>query len=299
MADRSDVTTALIHYASGYIALYRSEPSTAVTHFAISGEMFRNDADVFLEWGSLEGLGLAHVIAGDMDQAVKTLHDALAITAIGEHPDLHAYPLWALGIALWQQGDPDQATAAVHRGLEISRGGDPLAFAYSLQVSAWIAADNSHEERAATLLGAADTLWHRLGCTILIFPEMRRFQDHCDRQLRRSLGPKQVATARERGAAMSREEAAAFALKERRPQRVSPDNETAKLTKRECEVAALIAQGLTNKAIAESLVVSQRTAQGHVENILMKLGFTSRTQIAAWMAQQEVDADHVAVSSPK
>jgi serine/threonine-protein kinase PknK len=57
------------------------------------------------------------------------------------------------------------------------------------------------------------------------------------------------------------------------------------LTKRESEVAELIAQGLTNKGIAGRLVISQRTAEAHVERILNKLGFTSRAQVAAWVVQ--------------
>jgi DNA-binding NarL/FixJ family response regulator len=58
------------------------------------------------------------------------------------------------------------------------------------------------------------------------------------------------------------------------------------LTKRERQVAAMVAQGLTNKEIACGLVIAQRAAEGHVENILSKLGFTSRTQIAVWVADQ-------------
>ncbi|MFE9326009.1 response regulator transcription factor [Nocardia sp. NPDC052278] len=58
------------------------------------------------------------------------------------------------------------------------------------------------------------------------------------------------------------------------------------LTRRELEVAHLVAQGLTNKQIAAKLVLSQRTVQHHVEHILTKLGFTSRTQIAAWIADE-------------
>jgi predicted ATPase/DNA-binding CsgD family transcriptional regulator len=54
------------------------------------------------------------------------------------------------------------------------------------------------------------------------------------------------------------------------------------LTAREREVAALIAQGKSNREIAEILVVSERTVESHVTNILARLGFTSRTQIAAW-----------------
>jgi DNA-binding NarL/FixJ family response regulator len=56
------------------------------------------------------------------------------------------------------------------------------------------------------------------------------------------------------------------------------------LSARELEVARLVADGLTNRQIAERLVISERTAQNHVQHILTKLGFTSRSQIAAWSA---------------
>ncbi len=59
------------------------------------------------------------------------------------------------------------------------------------------------------------------------------------------------------------------------------------LTAREREVAGLVAQGLTNKDIAERLVITERTAEGHVERILGKLGFRSRAQIASWFASGE------------
>jgi non-specific serine/threonine protein kinase len=50
------------------------------------------------------------------------------------------------------------------------------------------------------------------------------------------------------------------------------------------QVARLVGRGCSNKEIAADLVISQRTAEGHVENILTKLGFTSRAQVAAWVA---------------
>ena len=58
----------------------------------------------------------------------------------------------------------------------------------------------------------------------------------------------------------------------------------AALSKREVEVARLVAEGLTNRQIAERLVIAERTAQNHVQHILVKLGFTTRSQIAAWSA---------------
>ncbi|CCK27778.1 regulator [Streptomyces davaonensis JCM 4913] len=55
------------------------------------------------------------------------------------------------------------------------------------------------------------------------------------------------------------------------------------LTPRESEVAELVAQGLANQQIAERLVIARRTAEGHVERILGKLGLSNRSQLAAWV----------------
>jgi DNA-binding NarL/FixJ family response regulator len=60
------------------------------------------------------------------------------------------------------------------------------------------------------------------------------------------------------------------------------------LTGREQEVAAHVAQGRTNRDIAAALFVSERTAEAHISNIMRKLGFTARTQIARWVAEQGI-----------
>jgi DNA-binding CsgD family transcriptional regulator len=58
------------------------------------------------------------------------------------------------------------------------------------------------------------------------------------------------------------------------------------LTSRQQEVVALLAQGLTNREIAERLVLTPGTAANHVEHILTRLGFRNRAQVAAWAARQ-------------
>ena len=59
-----------------------------------------------------------------------------------------------------------------------------------------------------------------------------------------------------------------------------------RLTRRERQVAVLVAQGLTNRQIAATLIVSERTVHSHVRTIMGKLAFTSRAQIAAWVARR-------------
>ena len=61
------------------------------------------------------------------------------------------------------------------------------------------------------------------------------------------------------------------------------------LTERELQVAELVAAGMSNRAVAARLVLSPRTIDGHLERILAKLDFTSRTQIAGWVAERRLD----------
>jgi non-specific serine/threonine protein kinase len=69
------------------------------------------------------------------------------------------------------------------------------------------------------------------------------------------------------------------------------------LSGREQEVARLIVQGLSNREIAKTLTISERTVDAHVQHILNKLGFNSRAQIAAWVAASSPDAATPAASA--
>ncbi len=90
------------------------------------------------------------------------------------------------------------------------------------------------------------------------------------------------------GKGMDSGQLVALALEERQAPvaRTSSRPSPSRLTARERQIAGLVAQGLSNKEIASKLVISQRTAETHVEHILTKLGFTSRAQIAAWAVEQ-------------
>lgn len=88
----------------------------------------------------------------------------------------------------------------------------------------------------------------------------------------------------------SDEDAIIFALGEHPAASAAVKDDTPSgLTRREREVTELVAAGMSNKDIAAALVVSQRTAEAHVQHVLAKLGFTSRAQLAAWAAAQHAE----------
>jgi non-specific serine/threonine protein kinase len=71
-------------------------------------------------------------------------------------------------------------------------------------------------------------------------------------------------------------------LPQARPEKVGADKADP-LTTREREIAALVAEGLSNREIADQLIISKRTVDAHVEHIYVKLGITSRVELTNWL----------------
>jgi DNA-binding NarL/FixJ family response regulator len=95
------------------------------------------------------------------------------------------------------------------------------------------------------------------------------------------------------GQQLSRDAAARLALREAAPPAAAatgPGN-AGVLGPREAGVARLVAEGLSNKEIGARLFISERTVESHVRNILNKLGFNSRAQIAGWMATSDREVE--------
>jgi non-specific serine/threonine protein kinase len=155
--------------------------------------------------------------------------------------------------------------------------------------------------RAAHLFGAADALREAAGVTLP--PPHRAIREPRVAAARAALRPEVFETAWAAGRAMALDEAVQYALRGPNGEPVtsglpsggdlvsvvaesSAPAPPSELTAREREVAALIARGLTNRQIAEALVITQGTAGSHVEHILAKLGFRSRSQIAAWVVER-------------
>lgn len=158
----------------------------------------------------------------------------------------------------------------------IMRLGDVPLLVYALYHAADVAFDEGHTNRAVRTLGAAEGLEEMSGAAPwpAVAAGARRWLPSAER----SMGRRRLASLRVAGRRLSAQEAATLVAA---TGEVSIDPFTA----REREVVVLVGQGLTNRAIAERLFVSERTVEGHVARVLAKLALTSRTQVAAWVAQ--------------
>jgi len=271
----------------GYAALFAGRLPDARAHLekAVRGFTARND---LYEVAAVVGLGMTHDLVNDTERAIECHERVLAITEAQGESVYRSYSLWALAVAVWRLGERARAVQLLGQALRVERRvNDRLNASVCLQALAWIAAEEQEMERAVVLLGAADEFTRSVGSSTVLVPGLSVYQDECERRTREAMSEQAFTAARRRGTALGFDAAVAYALGEQ----ISPSPTSAgpspAPTKREREVATLIAEGLTNKEIAARLVISPRTAQGHVEHLLTKLGFNSRAQIAAWVVESQ------------
>jgi non-specific serine/threonine protein kinase len=201
--------------------------------------------------------------------------------------------LWILAVARWRQGDVPQASKHAKESLRLKRIlDDQLGLPSCIGLLAGFALADGDTTRAAFMFGSSEKMWEPIGVPIFGWGTFRDWSEQGRARAREALGQQAFEAACERGRCLTAEEAVAYALGEEAeaPPTPEPGPSLPQLTRREREVAELVAQGESNKAIAANLMVSQRTAESHIEHILSKLGFTSRTQIAAWIIRAHDDA---------
>jgi non-specific serine/threonine protein kinase len=193
-----------------------------------------------------------------------------------------------MGISAHRQGDFLKASTLYREHLAAGRElGSSFHTSNVLGQFGTLAAHLGQPVRAAHLIGAS-AVFHESSRTRAI-PLTEALVADGLQIARRMLGDAALERALAQGRAMSSAdtiaEALAIDLSSTAPAR-HPAPQPGALTPREREVAALIARGMTNRQIAAELVVTERTAAAHVEHILGKLGFASRTQIGVWAAAQ-------------
>ncbi|MGI5291014.1 ATP-binding protein [Nonomuraea polychroma] len=287
---------ALLGYAelfSGMVAMFQERPQDAIGCYERALEHHRRTGDPVGLASSLIRLSLARSYLGESDAAIAAAEQALQVCDAHGEGWHKAYTMMALGVEVWRQGDLPRAAELERQSLAFNQSlGDLLGVGITIEALAWIAATQGLHERAAKLLGVLESVWSLVGAPLSGYGHLAGYHEECQARTREALGEAAFATAVRRGARLPYEEAVAYALAEDKPggpepkEAPEPKGEQAQLTRREREIAQLVAQGMTNKEIAASLVIAQRTAEGHIEHILTKLGFNSRSQIAVWVGEQ-------------
>jgi predicted ATPase/DNA-binding CsgD family transcriptional regulator len=258
------------------------------------------------QWGAaraLLGLGDLARFRNHPGEAHGWYVEALAILReIGARPEI-ARCLAGLGRVAMDLGAIEQARRHLTRSLRLSHAtGARIGVARGLEAFAALTGHEGRPELAVQLAAAATALRETAGLPPLSGARVEAYLAPA-----RRLGDAAVARLWASGRAMTSEAAVALALdapvsSAALPGGKGPAGENpalavvgryrvaaappSSLTQREYEIAELVAGGLSNKAIAAELSISHTTAARHVANIMNKLGFNSRSQIAAWVADR-------------
>ncbi|MEU0169110.1 LuxR C-terminal-related transcriptional regulator [Streptomyces iakyrus] len=282
-------------YVIGVIRLFGDDLPGALRHFEAT--VARGPVPgQHLSLVGLDQVELACALGflGEAERAVEVCEQALRLCERHGEQWVRSYVLRMLALAHTVLGDWPRAQRHAREALRLKLAvHDVIGIALTLDLLASIAARRGAPEDAALLLGGADRVWADI--------DTGRWGSHTLDSVRRdseeravlALGREVFERAHRRGGALGLRELAGHVLQEPgRPPGAEaadppPHEDTAvPLTRRETEVARLVAEGLANQQIADRLVIARRTAEGHVERILGKLGFSNRSQIAAWMTAQ-------------
>jgi predicted ATPase/DNA-binding NarL/FixJ family response regulator len=233
------------------------------------------------------GLGDLARVRGDFADARQRYMEALAyLREINARPEI-ARCLSGLGRVATEAGAVALAREHLTESLRLSRDiGTRIGVARGLESFAALAIREGEPERAVLLAAAATALRETAGLPGLAGARAERYLAPA-----RRLGDAAVAELWARGLEMSPAAAIDVALEATAAQAAPPKPAAASpsvLTPRELQIAELVADGHSNKAIGAELVISPATVARHIANIMGKLGFRSRTQIAVWIADRRL-----------
>jgi predicted ATPase/DNA-binding NarL/FixJ family response regulator len=245
---------------------------------------------------ALIALGEVMVRQGRYDEGIRLLEESLELRRGTGYRWGIAATLGTLGWAALGQGDYPRATDLLMESLSMREElGDKGGIAWCLERLAEIAINTGQAIRAAHLLGAAKTLRDTIG-TAVDLADLAEYE-RTEAAVRLQLGGEEFARGLEEGQAMTFDQIIHYAQAgyEANKSETAPRNlagpprmlRYAGLTRRESEITSLVARGKLNREIAEELVLTRRTVETHIGNILAKLGLHSRAQLIAWALKSE------------
>jgi DNA-binding CsgD family transcriptional regulator len=274
---------AFTAHTAGLTAFFSDDFTTAAALFADAERLYRaagSDGDILVAALDVQ-IGLLGISRGDLDGARERFAAQLERSLAAEETWIRSYALDGLGFIALLSHDVDEARRLAREALTAtSRFDDTIGLSLALDLTAWTAAADGRYERCAVLLGAASSRWGSFGNQLYGSPDWQARRQGYEQQARDTLGEPIFDTAFRHGATMGAGDILTYALTEA-PEPLHAADEY--LTDREYEIAGHVARGMTNREIADRLVLSHRTVEGHVSRVLTKLGFSRRAQLAAWM----------------
>lgn len=276
-------------YGLGYLGWLVWDQGDVIQGMSLLEEslgLVRKIGDISGICGGLSELGLAAMLRGDYDRATTLIEEGLALNRDLGNQTHTIYLLCNLGTIALEQGDHERAAALFKESLELNRELDnKRGVADLIEGIAGVAGARGEAVRAARLYGAAEAVREAVGYPV---PAAERPLYERHTAVATSLIDGEAWSEEwARGKTMELRQAIEYALyDEERPapsrsERPSASAHLPILTRREREVATLVARGLTNRRVATELFVSERTVDHHVSNILKKLGLRSREQVAS------------------
>ncbi|WP_261575050.1 ATP-binding protein [Frankia gtarii] len=239
-------------------------------------------------------LAMLHTLAGRIDEGRRQCDVAVAQAEAHDERWAASWAHWNRGLVHHFAGEPARSVESLRIALTAKASlRDWLGASACVEVMVWDAVDLGRLEYAARLLGIGRMLCRAMGGRQPLFGSAfltARRAEYVE-GIRHATGVENFEREFAAGLALDIEEAIDFVLdmsSVRASLTVPPDRSHGDaLTAREREISRLIYQGLSNADIAGSLTISRRTVEGHVNRILAKLNFRSRSQVAVWMARRE------------
>ncbi len=282
---------AYVDQWSGLYHLFRGDLAGAIRLLQGALRAHREAGDHAAELIALFLLVPAQAYNGDPAGGLETCMSALELSDQRGEGWARGYALTGAAICHRQLGSLGEAERFSKEGLEQQREfQDPICTAHLLENLAMLAITSGRLNEAARLVHCAAATWSALGTTVEAFgPHMARDYMRTAELVAGTLGAGEFEAGGESYRELSLSEIISLALGDRSAPAAKVRQEQ-RLTAREQQIAELIAEGLSNKVIAETLVISPRTVGSHVEHILAKLNFSSRAQIATWSTQRSQES---------
>ena len=283
--------TAVASSFLGHIARTERRFADAATQHGYAAALYRRIPSASGYAWTRYDLGLLALRRGDRATAVRELRDGLTLFRRFNYGWAIGRCAWALAAAHLHDRAIDEASALLVEALDRHRAvGDGRGLAQCLETAGGVLCARGRGDTAARLLGAAAACRRRLAAPLP--DEDRDDHDAALCAVRGDLGPDGADRALAEGREMRLDDAAALAraaleAPDAAPTRSRGHGRTGVLTRRETQVAELVATGRTNRQIARALAISEKTVEVHVHNVIAKLGAQSRTEVATWVVGEQ------------